>query len=253
MPRLGNSNDPAMDTHAIGGTTFHFSAAKIGGLGASEYTLATIVVDGSGSVDPFWDEIKKALKANVEACADPKNPRADNLMLRVLYFDSNLIEIHGFKPVRDIDPAIYDSQPMPGGMTSLHDAVFNAVTATVQYAKSLSAQQYTCNAAIFALTDGGDNASKVTRKMVAQSLTDAKISEALESIMPVLIGVNTEASTGLNQYLEDFKNEAGFQQYVRLEDASKDKLMKLGGFISASISSQSKALGTGGGSKSLSF
>jgi len=253
MPRLGNVNDLNMDVHAIGGTTFHFSAAKIGTLGASEYTLATIVVDGSGSVIQFWDDIKRVLKVNVEACADPKNPRADNLMLRVLYFDSQLVEVHGFKPVRDIDPAIYDSQPQPGGMTSLHDACYNGIQATVQYAKSLAAQQYTCNAAIFALTDGADNTSKVTPKMVAQAMVDARSSEALESIMPVLIGVNTDASTGLNQYLEDFKRDAGFQQYVALADASKEKLIKLGGFISASISSQSKSLGTGGASKSLSF
>ena len=114
MPKLGQTNDQ-MDTHSIGGTTFQFSAAKIGTLGASEYTLATIVVDGSGSVDPFWNEIKAALKENVAACADPKNPRADNLMLRVLVFDSQLTEVHGFKPVRDINPADYDSLPIPGG------------------------------------------------------------------------------------------------------------------------------------------
>ena len=88
--------------------------------------------------------------------------------------------------------------------------------------------------------------------MVADALKDTKSSESMESMMPVLIGVNT-ASGGLNQYLEDFKNEAGFQQYVALADATKAKLMKLGGFISASISSQSKSLGSGAGSRSLSF
>lgn len=251
MPKLGQTNDQ-MDTHSIGGTTFQFSAAKIGTLGASEYTLATIVVDGSGSVDPFWNEIKAALKENVAACADPKNPRADNLMLRVLVFDSQLTEVHGFKPVRDINPADYDSLPIPGGMTALYDATFNGVQASVQYAKALAAQQYTCNGAIFVITDGMDNASKVSRKMVADALKDTKSSESMESMMPVLIGVNT-ASGGLNQYLEDFKNEAGFQQYVALADATKAKLMKLGGFISASISSQSKSLGSGAGSRSLSF
>jgi len=256
MPRLAPPDDPNMETHAIGGSTFHFSAAKIGNLGASEYTLATIVVDGSGSVDPFFSDIRKVLKENVIACqGTPQrpNPRADNLMLRVLIHDQHIIEVHGFKPVRDIDPNEYDNVQQPGGMTAMHDAVYNAVQATVQCAKDLAAKQYTSNGAIFVLTDGMDNYSKVSRKMVAAAMKDAKTSETLESMMPVLIGVNTDATSGLNQYLEDFQKEAEFQQYVRLEDATKEKLMKLGGFISQSISSQSKSLGSGGAPKSLSF
>ena len=252
MPKFTNDADK-MDTHAIGGSTFHFTAAKIGSLGASEYTLATIIVDGSGSVDPFWNDIKAVLRANVEACADPKNPRADFLMLRVLVFDNQLTEIHGFKPVRDINPSDYDNIQQPGGMTSLYDATYNGVQATIQYAKDLVNQQYTVNGAVFVITDGGDNTSKVTRKMVKEAISSAKTGESMESLLPVLIGVNTNATTGLNQYLEEFKDESGFQQYVRLEDSSKDKLMKLGGFISASISSQSKSLGTGGTSQSLKF
>jgi len=252
MPRLGDTSDPTMETHSIGGSTFRFSAAKIDGLGATEYTLATIVVDGSGSVDPFWDDIKKVLKENVAACADPRNPRADNLMLRVLVFDGHLSEVHGFKPVRDIDPTIYDQITQPGGCTALYDATYNGVQATTQYAASLVAQQYSCNGAIFVITDGADNASSITRKMVADALKAAKTGESMESLMPVLIGVNTDAG-GLNSYLDSFVKEAGFQQYVALADARKEKLMKLGGFISQSISSQSKALGSGGASKSLSF
>ncbi|MFA6234971.1 MAG: hypothetical protein WC824_12435 [Bacteroidota bacterium] len=252
MPKFTNSSPEEMDVHNIGGSTFQFSAAKISTLGASEYTLATIVVDGSGSVDPFWKEIKGALKANVLACADPKNPRADNLMLRVLVFDHRLTEIHGFRPVRDINPNDYDGIQIPGNTTALYDATFNGVQATIQFAKDLMAQQYTCNGAIFVITDGADNASKVTRKMVADALTEAKTGESMESLMPVLIGVNTQQG-GLNQYLDLFTKEAGFQQFVALEDVSKEKLMKLGGFISQSISSQSKSLGTGGASKSLSF
>ena len=70
--------------------------------------------------------------------------------------------------------------------------------------------------------------------------------------MPVLIGVNTDTG-GLNQWLETFKNDAGFQQYVAIGDATEGALAKLGGFISQSISSQSQALNSGGPSKSLSF
>jgi len=106
---------------------------------------------------------------------------------------------------------------------------------------------------VFVITDGDDNGSKTSRKMVKDALADAKRKEALESIMPVLVGVNTDATTGLNSYLEEFKDEAGFQQYVAIPDATEKELAKLGGFISKSFSSQSQALGTGGPSQSLTF
>jgi len=116
----------------------------------------------------------------------------------------------------------------------------------------LLASQYMSNAAVFVITDGMDNASKLPANEVQKALDDARTSEALESIMPVLIGVNTDAS-GLNAYLEAFQKEAGFQQYIAIGEATEAELAKLGGFISSSISSQSHALGTGGPSQSLSF
>ena len=73
--------------------------------------------------------------------------------------------------------------------------------------------------------------------------------------MPVLIGVGHAADeqSGLGPYLQSFKDEAGFQQYIFIDRADEKKLAKLGGFISQSISSQSQSLGTGGASKSLTF
>jgi hypothetical protein len=53
--------------------------------------------------------------------------------------------------------------------------------------------------------------------------------------------------------LQEFKNEADFQQYIYVDRADEKKLAKLGGFISQSISSQSQALNSGGASKSLAF
>ena len=113
---------------------------------------------------------------------------------------------------------------------------------------------FTVNAVVVVITDGQDNRSKVSLNMVADALKEARTSEALESIMPILIGVGTGGSgSQLDQYLEDFKTQAGFQQYVGLADANEKTLAKLGGFISKSISSQSKSLGSGGASQSLTF
>lgn len=248
---MGKFADENMKSHKIGGSNFRFSAADIKSLGASEYTLATIVVDVSGSMDPYIADVEKVLKEVVASCR--KSPRADNLMLRVVLFDTKVTELHGFKPLPDCNEADYDGCIPPGGMTSLYDATFTAVEATTQYGADLTKNDFQCNAVVFIISDGMDNSSKMPASKVAVAIKKARTTEALESIMPVLIGVNTDATTGLNQYLEAFMKEADFQQYVEIKNADQKTLAKLGGFISRSMSSSSQALGTGGPSKSLTF
>lgn len=246
MPQLAN-----METHQIGGSNFKFSGARIEDLGATEYTLGVVVVDVSGSVWEFRAEIEGALKEVVKACR--RSPRADNMMLRVVFFDDEVMEFHGFKPLADCNEADYDNCLPDGGMTALYDATYESVQSALQYGQQLVDNDFDANACVFVITDGDNNRGKSTRKMVKDSLADARRKEILESIMPVLIGVNTDATTGLNQYLEKFKDEAGFQQYVSIPEATEKELARLGGFISKSFSSQSQALGTGGPSQSLTF
>jgi len=247
MPKLANMN---METHQIGGSNFKFSATRIEDLGASEYTLAAIVVDVSGSVSPFRKEIEAALKEVVKACR--RSPRADNMMLRVVLFDDKLSEVHGFRPLPDCNESDYDGCIPEGGMTALYDAAYDAVGSVIEYGKKLSENDFDVNAAVFVITDGEDNRSKMTCNTVAKTLEKARKSEALESIMPVLIGVNTNQGN-LTQYLTMFKDEAGFQQFVAIDSATEKQLAKLGGFISKSISSQSQALNSGGVSQSMIF
>ena len=71
---------------------YKFSATKVKDLGASEYTLASIVVDASSSVYSFAAQLNQCLKTIAKAC--DKSPRRDNLMLRVTQFSSVLTELH---------------------------------------------------------------------------------------------------------------------------------------------------------------
>lgn len=248
MPKFQDA-DSEMQTHNIGGSTFQFSAVKIDSLGASEYTLVVIAVDCSGSVTPFKTEIEKALQETVASCR--KSPRADNLLLRTVFFDTSVQEFHGFKPLPDCNEADYAGCLPNGGMTALYDAAYTAVKSATDLGKQMVSKQYQVNAAVFVITDGQDNASKVSRKMVADALAEARNSESLESIMPVLIGVNSQQGA-LDPYLDSFKTEAGFQQYVGIT-ADQKTIAKLAGFISRSISSQSQSIGSGGPSQSLKF
>ena len=243
-------NDNSMQDYSLQGSHYGFSAKRIDDLGASEYTLGLIVVDVSGSVASYDKEIEKTVKEIVRACRH--SPRADNLMLRLVTFDNNVQEIHGYKPLIDCHDADYDAAIVIGGTTALYDAIYNGMASVVQYAKSLTDQDFDVNAAVFVITDGQDNASTATRKMVKDAFAQALTSEALESLVSVLIGVNDESS-GLNTYLRELQVEGGFGQYVSLGEASASQLSNLGNFVSQSISMQSVALGTGQAGQSLTF
>lgn len=231
-------------------SNYHFSGTKIDDLGATEYTLATICMDASSSVSSFRDELNKTLQTILEACQ--KSPRSDNLMLRLVSFDTTLTEIHGFRLLNSISPDEYSDAINPQGMTALFDAAHTAVDATNDYAKMLADQHFLTNAIVFVVTDGDDNSSKATAKSVGKIISKAKKDEYLESLTVVLVGVDSGNST-LMDYLQEFQKDAGITQFIDMGAATPGKLAKLAQFVSQSISSTSSALGSGSPSKLLSF
>ena len=248
MPRLIN-DDPTMQQHQIGGGNFTFQGTRIESLGATEYTLVTIAIDETGSTDGFQDALRQALVTAVKACK--KSPRSDNILIRVIKFSSALPggieEIHGFKPLSEINPDDYE-QFSPGGLTPLCDAAYSAVGAMLAYAKQLTDADFYVNGIVFVATDGDDNRSVSTPRMIKEETEKAVTGEAIESLVTILIGINA------SQYaaeLADFQKQAGFTQYIDASDATAGKLAKLAEFVSQSVSSQSQALGTGGPSQSI--
>lgn len=243
MPRFDNEE---LQVNTAG--HFGFSAVRVEDLGATEYTLVTIVADRSGSTDGFTKDMESALKEVVKSCQH--SPRADNLLIRLIVFEDTHEEIHGFKLLEQCNTDDYDGVLRPGGCTALYDASLDAVEATTNYAKQLTDQDFGVNAILFVITDGMDNKSKFLGKHVGDALKKAVVSESMESIVSVLIAVN---ESGGGSSLKDFHAKAGFSQFVELKDASKSTLARLANFVSKSISSQSQSLGTGGQSASITF
>lgn len=248
MPRLMDD----METGIIGGMqNFKFSGVRTEHLGATEYTIVTIAVDVTGSVSGFEDDLRNSLITAVEACK--KSPRSDNLLPRVIKFSSSLPngveELHGFKPLAEIDPQVAYPGFRPGGMTPLYDASFSAIGATNAYAKKLMDDDFLTNGIVFIITDGMDNASSTTPAMIKKQIEEAVKGEHIESLVTVLIGINVADCSGR---LSDFQQEAGIDKYIDAGEATKGKLAKLAEFVSQSVSSQSQALGTGGPSQQIS-
>lgn len=239
MPRLITADD-TMETGVIPGLAgYNFSAVRVDRLGASEYTLVTIAVDISGSVGNFRDDLVQSVRNSVASCR--KSPKAGNILLRVVTFNHNLVEVHGFKPLTEIDEAIYDTIHTGGG-TALYDAASTSVGAMVEFGRRLAAQDYGVNGVIFIITDGDDQNSKFGASAVRQKVDEAVNGEVLESCLTILIGVNAKQ---YKQRLEDFQRGAGITAYEDVGDANPNNLAKMASFISRSVSSQANAQGTG--------
>lgn len=237
------------------GSGYKFSATKINDLGASEYTLASIVMDASYSVEPFATQLEAALKTVFKAC--DKSPRKDNLMLRVTQFATHITELHGFKLLNTIQEKDYDNILQVGGSTALFEAVDEALQATGTYGKQLTDQEFLVNGIVVVVTDGENNTGKINTGDVARdaavikkTLQNVRHAENLESLLLILVGV-TNDDVNLNFYLQTVNDEGGFDQYVSIGTATPGKIAKLAQFISQSISSTSSALGSGAASTPL--
>lgn len=248
MPRFDKLND-GLEQFKLQVNHYGFSAARLEDLGAAEYTLVTIIVDDSSSVDSFKNDMEATLKTIVEACR--KSPRADNLLVRLCTFANDFSEIHGFKQLQTIKPSDYDGVLGYGGMTALYDAAHNGIAATITYGKNLMENDFNVNGIVFIITDGQDNRSKLRPVAIKDLSKESAQKECLESLITILVGVN--ATNDLDQYLSTFKDEAEITQYVGIGEATPQKLARLADFVSRSISQQSSSLGSGNVSQPLTF
>jgi hypothetical protein len=176
---------------------------------------------------------------------------ADNLMYRHCHFGTDFREVHGYLPLLAISEDQYDGCYSPGGQTHLYDNTDRVIVETTHYAEQQTAQKYLCNGFIYMLTDGCDYGSTLKQTDVRTSLAKAIASEALESLITILIGVNDDDQ--IQKDLQAYAANAGFTQYIPLKDASAATLAKLAKFISKSVVAQSQAVGSGGPSRSLIF
>ncbi len=238
-------NNDDMVQQKIGNSPFTFSAIRPDRLGATEYTLVTIILDVSGSVSSFLTSLVTMVNAVVDACK--KSPRANNLLIRLIKFNDQVEEVHGFILLQNITQYT-ELDFRCDGLTALFDATYSAVGGTLSYAKTLIDQDFEANGILYVITDGADNRSVCGPDTIKKEIEKSKSSEAIDSLTTVLIGINTTPEN--KNYLDHFHTEAGLTQYVDMGDATPGKLAKLGGMISKSISSTSGSIGQGATSAS---
>ncbi len=224
------------------GSHYKFSATRPEKLGASEYTLVTVVCDTSGSVQPFAAQLELMLKTVFKACNKADNARRENILFRLTQFNDGLTELHGFKELGKINEDDYTNILQLGGMTALFDAADEALKVSEAYAEHMVQMSFDVNAIVFIITDGQNNIGRIRDASAIRHTVETVIrSEKLMSVVTVLVGV-TNDDTNLDAYLSTFKNDANLSQYVSIGKATPGKLAKLAQFVSQSISSTSQAL-----------
>lgn len=231
-----------------GNLSLVYSGVRPEDLGATQYTLVTIVCDKTGSLSGFENDLMQSIKTAITACK--KSPRAENLLIRFTTFNNSVTEEHGFKLLSQIDVDNDYKLLNCDGMTALYDASYEGVGATLEYAKTLVDQDFDCNGIVFIITDGADNKSVNNVADVNRIIGSAVKEEKIESLLTILVGINDGQC---KQYLDDFKDKAGITQFVSVGEITPGKLAKLAAFVSKSVSSQSQSLGTGGPSQPLTF
>lgn len=238
-----------METHK----TLHqytYSGQSLNTLGASKYSLVTLVLDMSPSITDYKDDMELMAAEVVKACK--KHPNSEELTMRVVGFNSDVTEIHGYKELRNISDADYKGSIKPAGLTALYEATQEALEATQSYGEQLIGLDYTCNAVLFIITDGANNINRVANPaMIKSTLAKIKKDEKLDSVNIILVAASDDPIV-IND-CEKFAKEAGLNQFVKMGEATKDNLAKFAQFASASVSSTSQALGKGGTSKPITF
>lgn len=234
---------------------FDYTSIAIDKLGATEYTIVHIVVDKTGSVDPFKDKLEEMLIACINSCK--KSPRALNLLIRTTAFNAtpqeDIEELHGFTLLDTLKTDQFKGSIQPNGSTPLYAATNEALGAVLDYGTKLYDKEFLCNSIVFVITDGDDNASRgIYPSTVKETVSDIRKKEVLESIRIILIGINDQ-DKHFQGRLESFRKEAALDEYISVGDVTEGKLAKLAQFISQSVSSQSQALGSGGPSQPVDY
>lgn len=243
MPKLMNNSN--MESTKIPGTgNIQFSSIRPEELGASEYTVVTIVVDLSASVEDFIDELISSIKTIIKTCE--KDPRSENLLVRVISFNNydNIQEVHGFKLLNLIDSDNDYNKLKCGGMTALIDATYNAVSSILTYVKSLIEKDFNCNSVIYIITDGANNDSRFAKpNMIKDKIHEIKIKEEID-LSTILIGINVSSC---RKEIEKFTREANLTKFIEFDNATPQTLAT---YVSQNISNSSQSLASGNPSSS---
>lgn len=158
-------------------------------LTGDEVTLFVEVIDRTGSMGGYRDDVIRAYNEQLQALLDSK--AADSILMSSWLFNTSSTLRHGFLPLTDV-PKLDQNSYSPNGSTALYDAIIDAFTSVVAYGQSLRDAGVRTKVVIVVITDGEDNASNNTAAKVATVAKDM-LNQEIYTLAFVAFGVSGKA------------------------------------------------------------
>ena len=158
---VSNLNGPTMITPV---------GVSLDNLATNEVTLAMNIIDMSGSMHPYANDLIRAYNDDYLA-AMGQSTAADDILVSTILFDDQVQLLHGYLNLADVPPLDRRAYH-PSGSTALYDAVANGLTNMVLYAQQLRRAGVMVRCIVIVYSDGDDNASKQSAADVRRAVRD---------------------------------------------------------------------------------
>ena len=163
------------ETYDIEGINEVMENADPEDFGSSAAFLSTFVIDASGSMWEFENDMRDCLVAYKEAIAGSK--QADEMLLSKILF-SDYITVGGFVAPENFDPSYRTDD-----MTKLFDAIVEAKDRMFEYSDQLRDNGVTVRGCVVIFTDGLDNMSHNTEATTRQAIKDLQNREFIVAMI----------------------------------------------------------------------
>lgn len=203
---------------------------------SEEVTLVAVIIDASSSMDPFASDVLTQYKEQfLVPLRGAKN--AESILVSVWVFSDDGRDkvrlVHGYTPVPDCQE-LTSTDYSPSGMTPLRDAVMKGVTGLVGYGQTLRDNGTRTKSIVLVLSDGWENASKVSGAKVKRLSED--VLRAQEFVLSyIFFGEKSEGDKAAK--------DIGFPAHHRLTDSlDASGIRRVFGTVSASVISTSQSV-----------
>lgn len=207
---------------------------SIDDIDSEQVTLITVMLDGSGSMATFQDQVIDAYnKQFLAPMVKAKN--AESILVEAwVFFEQEVRLVHGFLPVtqcQKLSRSTFD----PNGATPLYQAVHQGLTGLAAYAQTLRDSGTSTKCIAVVISDGGENSS-------ARQFTSAKLRTISAGLLSQEIYVLSYCFFGDESNASQIASEIGFPDHHRLtESMDESGIRRLFGQVSASAISTSQA------------
>lgn len=194
----------------------------------SEVINCVLVIDKSGSVDSYVDELNNGLNGMIHELQ--RCHVSDQIMVSTIEFNGRIDVKHGFMPITEVK----DFNVVPGGTTNLYGAVLAGIENAENYRKQLELTGISVKTLVFVITDGLEYPEgQVDPQLVKDKINEIYRDEANSyNFTIIMFGVGDEVEFTIA------KDKMGIKHLATVKDTPQS-IRKMIGFISSSVSSSS--------------